>query len=133
MLPFYLFAAREILLSLSLFCTLDLIGLELCPDELVCTNSILQGSSLCHKDDGSPLLTLQCENSRALCLMGIAVEKVQKENPIVNCKGESDFQVFLIFTIGYLLKLLWIWKYHPILYRFIFLKIIDSMQIYVIC
>ncbi|XP_063721783.1 trypsin-like isoform X2 [Symsagittifera roscoffensis] len=83
---------REIKLKISPFQTIDSwLQFDVCPMNLVCTETFTEDSGLCYNDDGSPLFLRGCFSQRPLCLLGIATPTLKDESPLRDCKGQADF------------------------------------------
>ncbi|XP_075239573.1 factor V activator RVV-V alpha-like isoform X2 [Convolutriloba macropyga] len=71
-----------------------------CPDDVICTRSVLSNSNICHKDEGSPLYVVNmCSDSQlsafggpgsAECLYGVASYFQSKSSS--TCNGTSSTQ-----------------------------------------
>ena len=83
---------REITLKTSPFQFIDSwLNFDFCPVGLVCTETTVRGSGLCHNDDGSPLFLRDCKTKKPICLLGIATPTLKDESPLIDCKGQADF------------------------------------------
>ena len=83
---------REIILKTSPFQTIDSwLKIDVCPTNLLCTESTVKDSGLCYNDNGSPLFLRNCVTLKPLCLLGIATPTLKDESPLIHCKGQADF------------------------------------------
>ena len=88
-------ALRDTYFYESVFLSPTTSSLETCPEENICSDSLMLDSSICSMDQGGPLFKLKCESKTAECLYGVAsyfeswFEPDQTETE--TCNGGSVF------------------------------------------